>query len=79
MKSLTTTSKAKMKKNKKKVKFLVKKNGKTSKKHIVIETPCSVSDVEAFLHIISNEGHWHDAIVLGRNGNIIIEFNDDTL
>jgi len=45
--------------------------------HIVIDTPCSVSDVESFLHIVSHEGHWHDAIVKGENGKIILEFSVD--
>ena len=50
---------------------------KHDKKHITIDTPCSVSDMEAFLHIIAHEGHWHDAIVKGEDGKIIIEFEVD--
>lgn len=50
---------------------------KRNKKQITIETPCSVSDVEAFLHIVSHEGHWHDAEVIGKNGKIIIEYVRD--
>lgn len=51
---------------------------KTSvKRHISIDTPCSVSDMEGFLHIVSHEGHWHDAIVKGEDGKIIIEFEVD--
>lgn len=49
-----------------------------SKKTITIQTPCSVSDVESFLHIISHEGHWHDAVVFGEKGQIRIEFEDDS-
>lgn len=51
---------------------------KTMKKRIIIDTPCSVPDVEAFLHIVSHEGHWHDAVVRGEKGNIVIEFDDDS-
>lgn len=49
-----------------------------AKKRISIDTPCSVSDVEAFLHIVSHEGHWHDGEVIGMEGKIIIEYVDDT-
>ena len=46
-------------------------------KHIIIDTPCAVSDMENFLHIVANEGHWHDAIVKGEAGKIVIEFQID--
>jgi len=49
----------------------------TKTKHIVIDTPCSVSDMEGFLHIVSHEGHWHDAMIKGEDGKIIIEFEAD--
>lgn len=57
----------------------MKKTYKThnKKKHIIIDTPCSVSDMEAFLHIVSHEGHWHDAVIKGEDGKIIIEFELD--
>lgn len=45
--------------------------------HIIIDTPCSVSDIESFLSIVSHEGHWHDAIVKGKDNKIIIEFKVD--
>ena len=47
------------------------------KKQIIIKTPCSVSDVRAYLHVVSREGHWHDAFVRGEKGKIVIEFDDD--
>lgn len=47
------------------------------KRRITIDTPCSVSDMEDFLHIVSHEGHWHDAIVKGSKDKIIIEFEVD--
>ena len=56
----------------------VKRNNSISKlQHISIDTPCSVSDMEGFLHIVSYEGHWHDAIVKGEDGKIVIEFEVD--
>jgi len=39
--------------------------------------PCSVKDMEGFLHIVSHEGHWHDAVVRGEDGKIVIEFEID--
>jgi len=51
-----------------------KQNGK---KHIIIDTPCSVSDMESFLHVVSHEGHWHDAIIKGEDGKVVIEFEVD--
>ena len=50
---------------------------KHDKKRITIDIPCSVSGMEAFLHIVAHEGHWHDAIVKGEDGKIIIEFEVD--
>ena len=47
------------------------------KKQIIIKTPCSVSDVRAYLHVVSHEHHWHDAFVRGEKGKIVIEFDDD--
>ena len=48
------------------------------KKQIVIKTPCSVSDVKAYLqHVVSHEDHWHDAFVRGEKGKLVIEFDDD--
>ena len=47
------------------------------KKQIVIKTPCSVSDVRAYLHVVSHEGHLHDVFVRGEKGKIVIEFDDD--
>ena len=47
------------------------------KKQIVIKTPCSVSDVKAYLHVVSHERHWHDAFVRGEKGKLVIEFYDD--
>lgn len=47
------------------------------KKTITIDTPCSVTDVENFLHIVSHEGHWHDAVVKATDRKLVIEFNDD--
>ena len=49
----------------------------TQKKHITIDTPCSVFDMEAFLHIVVNDGHWNDAIVKSENGKVVIEFEVD--
>lgn len=46
-------------------------------RHISIDTPCSVSDMEGFLHIVSHEGHWHDATVYGKDGKIVIEYSTD--
>lgn len=53
------------------------KKTKLTKRQISIDTPCSVSDIEAFLHIVSHEGHWHDAVVHGKDGCIVIEYDDD--
>lgn len=47
------------------------------KKQIVIKTPCSASDVRAYLHVVSHEGHLHDVFVCGEKGKIVIEFDDD--
>jgi len=56
----------------------MQKNVKNSKsRKITIDTPCSVSDMEGFLHIVSHEGHWHDAVVRGVDGKIVIEFEVD--
>lgn len=56
----------------------MKKISKTpNKKHITIDTPCSVADMERFCRIVSHEGHWHDAMIFGKEGSIVIEFTVD--
>lgn len=39
-----------------------------------METPCSVSELESLLHMVSQAGHWHDAEVKGEEGIIVVEF-----
>ena len=39
-----------------------------------METPCSVSELESLLHMVSQAGHWHDAEVKGEEGLIVVEF-----
>lgn len=46
----------------------------TKTKHIIIDTPCSASDIENIFHAVANAGHWHDAIVKVENDKIVIEF-----
>lgn len=52
-----------------------KKNKK--RKHITIETPCKVKDMEKFLNIISHCGHWHDSTITTLSGKIVISYEED--
>lgn len=52
-----------------------KKNKK--RKHITIETPCKVKDMEKFLNIISHCGHWHDSTISTLSGKIVISYEED--
>lgn len=50
---------------------------KTNKKHISIDVPCTANELEHLLHLISHEGHWHDAIVETQPNKIVITYEDD--
>lgn len=54
------------------------KNNKKKRKHITIETPCKVKDIEKFLHIVSHMGHWHDSEVSTLSGKIVISYEEDS-
>ena len=47
------------------------------KKKITIQVPCTVQELENLLHIVSHEGHWHDAKVSIQKDNIVISYKDD--
>lgn len=47
------------------------------KKRITIETPCTVTELENLLHVVSHEGHWHDAAVRTNETSVVIEYEDD--
>lgn len=53
-------------------------NKETKKfKHITIETPCTVQQLESLLHIVSSQGHWHDSSISATNGKIEIGYFDE--
>lgn len=60
--------------NGKKKNSLVRKEGRI---HVSLETPCSVSELESLLHMVSQSGHWHDAEVRGEDGKIVFCFDVD--
>lgn len=46
-------------------------------KHITIETPCTVAQLESLLQVVSGQGHWHDASISALEGKIAIGYEDD--
>lgn len=46
-------------------------------KHITIETPCTVAQLESLLQVVSGQGHWHDASISAFDGKIAIGYEDD--
>lgn len=48
------------------------------RKHITIETPCTVTELEHLLSLVSHEGHWHDAQISADAGVITIGYEDDS-
>ena len=46
-------------------------------KHITIETPCRVNELEAILHMVANDGHWHDAKITAEKGKVVVQFKDE--
>ena len=51
--------------------------GKQKLKHITIETPCTVAQLESLLQVVSSQGHWHDASISALEGKIAIGYDDD--
>lgn len=51
--------------------------GKQKLKHITIETPCTVAQLESLLQVVSSQGHWHDASISALEGKIAIGYEDD--
>jgi hypothetical protein len=58
----------------KKNKNLERKEGKI---RVSMKTPCSVSELESLLHMVSQAGHWHNAEVKGEEGVIVVEFETE--
>jgi len=55
----------------------VTRSKRGDRKHITIETPCSVSELEHLLSLVSHEGHWHDAQISAAQGKLVIGYEDD--
>lgn len=58
----------------KKTKNIEKKENRIK---VSIDTPCTVSELESLLHMISQSGHWHDAEIRDEDGSIVVEFEID--
>ena len=46
------------------------------RKHITIETPCTASELEHLLSLVSHEGHWHDAQISAAQGKLVMGYED---
>lgn len=54
------------------------KKHKWHKRHVTIDTPCHMKELERIIHTIGDQGWWCDAQVNVDEDRIVITFGDET-
>lgn len=55
---------------------VAKTSPKWHSRHVSIDTPCRLLELEGIANAIGNQGWWNTAIVSVRGNSIVIEFGD---
>lgn len=50
---------------------------KWHKRHVTIDTPCHIAEIEGIIQAIANAGGWCDATVTVDDDRIVITFGDE--
>lgn len=53
------------------------KKFKWHKRHVTIDTPCHMKELESIIHAIGDQGGWCDAQVNVEEDRIVITFGDE--
>jgi len=54
------------------------KKHKWHKRHVTIDTPCHINELESIIHAIGDQGGWCDAIINVEDDRIVITFGDES-